>query len=76
MKDFKEQLAEILEVETVKETDELMAFESWDSLTILSIIALVDESYGVPMSSEQIKETLTIGGLVSYVEQQGRLQTN
>ena len=76
MKDFKEQLAEILEVETVKETDELMAFESWDSLTILSIIALVDESYGVPMSSEQIKETLTIGGLVSYVEGQGRLQTN
>jgi acyl carrier protein len=74
MKNFEKQLAEILEVEAVRDTDELNAFDSWDSLTILSIIALVDENYGVPMTAEQIEETVTIGGLVNYVQGKRRIQ--
>ena len=76
MNNFKNQLAEVLEVGSVSETDELNAFDSWDSLTILSIIALIDENYGVPMTSEQIEETLTIGGLINYVHNKRRLQTS
>lgn len=39
MEKMKEQLAELLEVDEVKDSDVLEDFECWDSLTILSIIA-------------------------------------
>ena len=67
MRSFEEQLAEVLEVEAVRGTDELNAFDSWDSLTILSIIALIDENYGVVMTGEDIAATGTIGGLKMFV---------
>ena len=43
MEKFIENLSEILEEEDVTLNDELASFESWDSLAILSIIALADE---------------------------------
>ena len=46
MEKMKEQLAELLEVDEVKDSDVLEDFECWDSLTILSIIAWASENYG------------------------------
>ena len=56
-------MAEILEVEQVNPSDELESFDAWDSLTILSIIALCDDNYGVQLSAEEIKDSTTIKGL-------------
>ena len=67
MKDFEKQLAEILEVEGVDANDELTAFDTWDSLTILSIIALCDESYGVPLALDEIEDSGTINGLKELI---------
>ena len=67
MNNFEEQLAEILEVETLQGTDELTSFDSWDSLTILSIIAFCDESFGVALTGDEIEETVTVEGLKSYL---------
>lgn len=44
MEKMKEQLAELLEVDEVKDSDVLEDFECWDSLTILSIIAWASEN--------------------------------
>jgi acyl carrier protein len=67
---MKEQLlykiAEILEVDSVSMQDELSSFEEWDSLTGLSIIAMVYGDYSKKLSSDQLKSFLTIGDLVSY----------
>ena len=53
MDDFESSMAEILEVDHVELTDELESFDTWDSLTILSIIALCEEKYKVALSAKQ-----------------------
>lgn len=58
------ELAELLEVEEVKDSDTLEDFECWDSLTILTIIALSSDQYGKSLSANDIKEAKTIGGLI------------
>jgi acyl carrier protein len=47
MDDFLKDLATILEVEQVNPGDDLKAFPSWDSLAVLSVIAMLDSNYGV-----------------------------
>lgn len=61
-----EKIAEILEVEEVKGNEELNSFEEWDSLTALSIIALMDSDYGKTLTNEQIKEFKTINDIVEF----------
>jgi len=68
MENFEDDIAELLEVDSVTDTDVLEDFESWDSLTILSIIAYIDESYNVTISASDLKETKTVGGLKDLVK--------
>lgn len=67
MEDFLEQMAEILEVDTVQSTDTIVDFDAWDSLTTLSIIALVDEEYEVSLTNKEIIEAQTIEGLYNFI---------
>ena len=62
-----EQIAEILEVDTVTLDDELSSFDEWDSLTVLSIIALVDSDYNKTLSHNQLKQFVIVGDLVSFI---------
>lgn len=68
MEFFLEQIAELLEVDVVNKADELKSFEAWDSLTILSIIAMANENYGVVLNAAEINEVNTIAGLWSLIE--------
>jgi len=56
MEDFLKQLADILEIDAVNENDVISDQESWDSLTLLSIIALADSKYHVSLRANDIKE--------------------
>ena len=47
MDDFLKNLATILEVDQVNPGDDLKAFPSWDSLAVLSVIAMLDSNYSV-----------------------------
>ena len=67
MENFKTEIAEILEVDNVELNDELTSFECWDSLTILSIIALASEKYGKQLTNESIRDAKTIGGLMKLL---------
>jgi acyl carrier protein len=62
-----DKIAEILEVDSVASQDELSSFEEWDSLTGLSIIAMVYGDYSKKLTNEQLKNFSTIGDLVTYV---------
>jgi acyl carrier protein len=66
-KQLLDKIAEILEVDSVSTQDALISFEEWDSLTGLSIIAMVYGDYSKKLSSEQLKNFSTIGDLVTYV---------
>ena len=68
MENFDIEIAEILEVDSVNMNDELNSFDSWDSLTILSIIAFASESYQIILSSLEINNARTVGGLKVLIE--------
>lgn len=64
-----EKLAEILEEDTINETDELESFDEWDSLTTLSLIAMADSDYSVTLSNEKVEEFVTVKDVVDYITQ-------
>jgi len=68
MENFKTEIAEILEVDNVESKDLLASFECWDSLTILSIIALVGENYNVTLSAAEVNKSTTVGGLEELIK--------
>ncbi len=68
MNDFLKQVAGILEVDGVKETDELRAFSQWDSLSVLSVIAMLDASYGVNLRAADFGPIKTAGDLWNLVQ--------
>lgn len=68
MEKFLEQIAELLEEDSVNLSDDLTSFSAWDSLTILSIIALADGNYHVTINAKEIKESKTIEGLKTLIE--------
>ena len=67
MEKFNEEIAEILEVDSIEMNQKLESFECWDSLTILSIIAFVDENFKVTLSAQDIIDSGTIGGLKELI---------
>lgn len=68
MEKMKEQLAELLEVDEVKDSDVLEDFECWDSLTILSIIAWASENYGKTLLAKDINKAKTVGVLLALLK--------
>jgi acyl carrier protein len=59
-----DKLAEILELDNIKVEDELDDFDLWDSLTILSIIAMLDEDYSVNIDGDKLAEFKTVQEIV------------
>jgi len=68
MKVFYDNLAEILEVDEVKPNDRLQDFENWDSLTVLSILAMLDASFGLNMTAMDLQKIETVGKLAVFVD--------
>jgi acyl carrier protein len=69
---FYASMAEILEVESVKDEDVLRRFDAWDSLTKLSIISLVGSEYRTILSARDLDAMETVGALRAYLEKNGR----
>lgn len=64
--EFYDILSEILE-EDVYEDTVLKEVETFDSLSILSIIAMVDKQYKVMLTAKDIQNTITAGDLLDYI---------
>jgi acyl carrier protein len=67
MEEFLNEMAEILEEDSVNPGDELDGFESWDSLAALSVAALADSTFGVNMSSQEINNASTVEDLYQRI---------
>ena len=67
MEELKSKLAEILEEETVNDTDVLEDFEYWDSLAILGIISMVSENYKKTFKAADIRTCETVGDLCKLI---------
>lgn len=69
MSEFYEGLAEILEVDTDEVTPDLTLDEgAWDSLAVVSTIALIDDVYDVTVNPDKLAECQTVGDIDRLVE--------
>jgi acyl carrier protein len=67
---FVEQLKEILEMENteIQTDDKFREYEKWDSLVALSVIAMMDDEFGVVISAEDFRKLITVGDLIDAVK--------
>ena len=72
MNEFLTKIANILEENAVKETDKLKAFAQWDSLSVLSVIAMLDANYGVNLRAADFEQVTTAGDLWNLVQSKKR----
>lgn len=65
-----ENIAEILdlEVEDIREDAVLEEYEEWDSVAILSLIALMDEKFGKAIKGAEIRSLKTVRDLMNMME--------
>jgi acyl carrier protein len=68
MNEFLKRIAGILEVDEVRETDELRAFPQWDSLSVLSVIAMLDADYSVNLHAADFGPVKSVGDLWNLVQ--------
>ena len=67
MEEFLAEMAEILEEDSIQESDELNSFKSWDSLAALSVIAFADEKFRVNLTAPELKNVETVGDLYALI---------
>lgn len=65
MSQFYEGMAEILDVDAAEITPEYELGEAWDSLAIVSTIALIDEVYDRSVSPDALGQCATVGEVES-----------
>ena len=68
MNEFCLQIAEILEVESITDSDAFHDLPEWDSLSVLSVIAMIDSVYGANLTAAQVGEAGTPAGLWKLIE--------
>ena len=73
MNDFLKKIADILEMDLVEETDDLKGFPQWDSLAVLSVIAMLDANYGVNLHAAEFQQVNTVGDLWALVQSKKQL---
>lgn len=66
----KEILADILEVdvEDVVENKQLEDYETWDSVAVLSVIAVINEEFNRFPMADEIRAYKTVGDLMNALE--------
>lgn len=67
---FLEQFKEVLGIENreIKLQDEFRQYEEWDSMAGLSVIAMMDDEFGVMLSSSDFGKLRTVGDLIEEVK--------
>lgn len=68
MNDLRALVAETLEVETIGDADELASFENWDSLTVLSLLAMLDARFGINLTARELNQLKTFGELAALID--------
>ena len=64
---FYEKLADIFEEDVTDETV-LKDLEAYDSLSILSIIAMCDKDYKITVTAAEVRKLNTVGDLKAFIE--------
>ena len=70
MNEFIEKFAEAvdMDVDGLTPETEFRSLEEWDSLSYLSVIAMMDEEYECQIETAEFKQLKTLGALAEYIE--------
>ena len=68
MSEFYEGLAEILEVDASEIGSDMALGDAWDSLAVVSTIALIDDVHDVTVHPERLSECKTVGDVERLIE--------
>lgn len=65
-------LKETLEIEDrdIAMSDTFRDFDEWDSLGLLSVIAMIDEEYDVIIESNAFQKLQTVSDIYNYIQAQ------
>ena len=69
MENLTEQMLEIFEVDSINQDDVLRDLELWDSLSVISLLAVLDEVYGINIEATELVDVITVADLYAFVEQ-------
>lgn len=63
-------IAEILEVDTDELEEDMMLndFDTWDSVAVLSVIAMMDEKFGKCLHASEIRQYIRVADLMDNME--------
>jgi acyl carrier protein len=67
LEEFLVELAEILDVDEVSAAAVLVDLPEWDSLSILSVVALADEKFQAIVSADEIRRVDTAQALFEFL---------
>jgi acyl carrier protein len=69
---FVSQFKEVLDIESqeIGLDLEFRNLEEWDSLALLSVIAMIDDEYDIIIKGNSFKELKTIGDIIDYINKQ------
>lgn len=70
IREFIDALAEALEKVSgeVKPEDNFREYDEWDSLAVLSVIAMIKQSHGITIPRKEFDELVTVEELFNYIE--------
>jgi len=65
-------IEEALEKEdgSIKPNDNFKEYEEWDSLALLSLIAMINEEYDITISRIELDKISTVKELYTYIQEQ------
>ncbi|QNU67964.1 acyl carrier protein [Ruminiclostridium herbifermentans] len=58
----------LVEKDTLKETTELNSIGEWDSMAVISVIAMFDSVFGKDVKTEEIKKFKTVKDIIDRME--------
>lgn len=69
MDKFIDILADALEMDStdIKANDKFREYEEWDSLAVLSVIAMIKQNYGITIPRKEFDSLLTVEDLYNYI---------
>lgn len=69
MKDnFIELLKDVFEMDEIKMNDSFREYDTWDSITNISLIAMLDDEYEIIIDTKDFKNIITIEELFKEVK--------
>lgn len=63
-----ESLKEILELDDLDTNLNFTDLDEWDSLAVLSVLAMLDSDYHINMSKKELDNFSSVGEFIKYVE--------